>query len=195
MSTEKIFSILVLTCSLGAAAACGGGAAVAPATPTTVDNADVASSKKTSEPTPAPVAETPAEAPKNAEPPKETASTPEPCDAKMWWSCATIALDSRKVEKRTTLLVGDSSFSETHSGTTDGRNPVVFTTESGDVVSVAMRRKPGSKSEIVVKIGKSADKLGPETIIDRHDGEDFQYVSVIGTVQGGRAHIDVRYMR
>lgn len=193
MSTATIASVLVLSLAAMTCGACGG-AQVPPATPPTVDNADVAPPKKPAE-APAPVAEAPAEPAKNVEPPKEAASNPEPCDAKMWWSCATIALDSRKVEKRTTLLVGDGSYTETHSGTTDGRNPVVFTTESGDVVSVAMRRKPGAKSEIVVKTGKSADKLGPETIIDRHDGDDFQYVSVIGTVQNGKAHIDVRYMR
>lgn len=197
MSNGKIFSLLLLT--LGAAA-CGGGAAqiAPPSSATTVDNADVAGNK----PAPAPAAAAPAPPepaseppPAKTEPTKETASNPDPCDAKAWWTCVSIALDSRKVDKRTTLLVGDGAFSETHSGTTDGRNPVVFTTESGDVVSVALRRKPGSKSEIVVKTGKSADKLGAETIIDRHDGDDFQYVSVIGTVQGGKVFVDVRYMR
>ncbi|MBS2017743.1 MAG: hypothetical protein JST00_33000 [Deltaproteobacteria bacterium] len=199
MSNGKIFFLLLLT--LGAAA-CGGGAAqiAPPSSATTVDNADVASAKAAPAPPAAPTAAATPEpasepAPAKAEPAKETASNPDPCDAKAWWSCVTVALDSRKVEKRTTLLVGDATFSETHSGTTDGRNPVVFTTESGDVVSVALRRKPGSKSEIVVKTGKSTDKLAGETIIDRHDGDDFQYVSVIGTVQGGKVFVDVRYMR
>lgn len=197
MSTGKNLSILVLT--LGAAA-CGGGAAqLPPSTPatTTVDKADVPSPKKVepqADVAPAKAETTEAAAPKS-EPAPETAAAPEPCDAKTWWACASVQLDNRKVEKRTTLLVGDSAFAETHSGTTDGRNPVVFTTEGGDVVSVALRRQPGNRSEIVVKVGKSADKLGPETIIDRHQGDDFQYVSVIGTVQNGKAFVDVRYMR
>lgn len=197
MSTGKNLSILVLT--LGAAA-CGGGAAqLSPSTPatTTVEKADVVAPKKTEQTTdvaPAKAETTEAAAPKT-EPAPEAASTPEPCDAKTWWACATVSLDNRKVEKRTTLLVGDSTYAETHSGTTDGRNPVVFTTEGGDVVSVALRRQPGNRSEIVIRTGKSADKLGGETIIDRHQGDDFQYVSVIGTVQNGKAFVDVRYMR
>lgn len=98
------------------------------------------------------------------------------------------------MDKRGTLLIGDPDFSETHSGTTDGRNPVTFTTESGDVVSVALRRRPGNESEIVLRAGKAADKLGPEVVIDRHDGDDFQYVSVVATEKAGEAHVDVRYM-
>ncbi len=193
MSTGKTLSILVLT--LGAAA-CGGGAAqLAPSIPstTTVAKAEVAPTKAE------PATETPSAEPTAApasEPAKETTSAPEPCEAKLWWACASVSLDgARKIEKRTTLLIGDSAFAGTHSGTTDGRNPVVFTTEGGDVVSVALRRRPGAKSEIVVKTGKSADKLGPEVVIDRHEKDDYQYVSVIGTVQGGKAFIDVRYMR
>jgi hypothetical protein len=196
--TARILGLFTVTLGV---AACGSGASQMPAeTPTTTS----ASVPKTTEPvaTPAPATADATEATTPAAPveheltmPAETTKTPDPCDAKLWWSCVDVSLEgARKVDKRGTLLIGDPAFPETHSGTTDGRNPVMFKTEGGDVVSIALRRRPGKKADIVLRTGKSEDKLGAEVVIDRHDGDEYQYVAIVATVMGGKAHVDVRYM-
>jgi hypothetical protein len=188
-----VFLSALATLATVGAAACGGATPV-PSSPTTTTNATI---EKT--------------APREAEPAKAEPAQPaaeldvasltstskaEPCEARLWWTCVTVPLEgARKVEKRETLLIGDPAFAETRSGTTDGRNPITFTTASGDVVSIALRRKGGHKNEIVLRTGKSADRLGAEVIVDRHDGDDFQYVSIVATEQNGKAYVDVRYMR
>ena len=171
-------------------AACGGStvqvATTTPSNNTTTTNAEIAKAEpKTAEPAPEPAKPEP-----QAElviP--ETKTTAEPCEARLWWTCVTVALDSKKIDKRETLLLGDPNIEETKSGTTDGRKTVDFPSSNGETLSVVLRRKPGQKTEIVLKSGKG------ETVIDRHDGDDYQYVSVIAAEKGGKAYVDVRYMR
>lgn len=121
-----------------------------------------------------------------ATPPKEDA--PEPCDAE--WVCVKVLVDSRKTEKRTTKLIGDPKIEQTYSKTTDGRGPVAFDFFSKGAVELALRRKPGNKSEVVVKTPK-----GQEIVVDRHDGDDFTYVGAIAAEQDGAFLVDIRYMK
>lgn len=193
--TQRLFILLTL-----GAAACGGASAQVPASSPTTTNASIerpVAQKPEAAPEATPAAATAEPTLDTSEAPKpEAAKALEPCESRFWWSCVSVPLaGARKVEKRTSLLIGDPAFEETRSGTTDGHKAVMFTTESGDVVSVMLKRRPGGKSEIVLRSGKSEDKLGAETVIDRHDGDDFQYVSVVATAKGGTAYVDVRYMR
>jgi hypothetical protein len=167
--------------------ACGG-ASSEPTTPASPPNtgptlpAPAPEAKKT--PAAAP-SETAAQSP--AAPPPEAAA--EKCEGE--WICVKVSFDTKKVEKRETKLIGDPKIEQTWSKNTDGR-PATFDRFSKGAVDLTLRRKPGNKNEIVVKIGK-----GPEIVIDRRDGsvDDFTHVGAIAAEQGGDLLVDLRYMK
>lgn len=172
---------------LGAtAAACGGGATpepVAPVTPVTT-SAQAPVSEPEPKAAPAAVETAPAPAPATAAEP-----VAEKCDG--GWVCVKVSLDTRKVEKRDTKLLGDPKIESTWSKNTDGR-PATFEAFSKGSVDVTLRRKPGNKNEVVVKSAK-----GGEIVIDRKDGtpDDFTHVGVIAAEKDGALLVDLRYLR
>lgn len=171
--------------------ACGGGQSTAPATsPTNTSAAEPVAPKKPAEPpTTAPVDPTPASttAPAASAPPAE--ATPEKCDQE--WTCIKVSFDKRKVEKRDTKLIGDPKIDTTWSKNSDGR-PASFDNFSKGAVELTLRRKPGNKNEVVVKLGK-----GQEIVIDKKDGtiDDFTHVGAIAAEQDGWLLVDLRYMK
>ena len=179
-------SALLLGLSL---AACGGAATTAPVvSPTTTTSAATAPveaqpAASDAQAQPAPVAE-PAPAPA----PVEAAA--EKCDE--GWICVKVNLATGKVEKRETKLFGDPKIESTWSKQSDGRT-VTFDDFSKGPVELTLRRKPGNKNEVVVKLSKG----GPTVVIDKHDGttDDFTHVGAIATEQNGSLLVDLRYMR
>lgn len=168
-----------------ASAACGGGSTpepVAPVTPaTTSAQTPVADPEPKAATTPAPAE--PAPTPPPAEP------TAEKCEG--GWVCVKVSLETRKVEKRETKLLGDPKIESTWSKNSDGR-PATFDAFSKGTVEVILRRKPGNKTEVVVKSAK-----GGEIVIDRKDGtpDDFTHVGVIAAEKDGALLVDLRYLR
>jgi hypothetical protein len=169
-------------------AACGG------ATPST----NTAEPTNAAAPAPAP--------PKAAEPESKPAAAatneaavapvppaPEPvaekCEA--GWVCVKVSFDTKKVEPRATKLLGDPKIEQTWSKNIDGR-PATFDAFSKGAVELTLRRRPGNKNEVVVKLAK-----GGEIVIDRHDGsiDDFTHVGAIAAEQGGALLVDLRYMK
>lgn len=177
----KLFSIALAF----AVAGCGGATNPVPTTsPTT-----------TSAPTPAhvepePVATAAEVAPPPAPTPPPAEAKAETCDA--GWVCVKVNLATGKVEKRETKLMGDPKIESTWSKQSDGRT-VSFDDFSKGPVELTLRRKPGNKNDVVVKLAKG----GQTVVIDKRDGtiEDFTHVGVIATEQDGALLIDMRYMR
>ncbi|MBX3185921.1 MAG: hypothetical protein KF819_02855 [Labilithrix sp.] len=166
-------------------AACGANAPVAeaPASPTTTAAA-----------APPPVAESepkaaPPEEPPPAPAPPPADPEPEKCDA--GWVCLKVSLDSRKVEKRETKLLGDPKIETTWSKNSDGR-PATFDAFSKGAVEVTLRRKPANKNEVVLKPPK-----GGEIVVDRRDGtvDDFTHIGVIAAEKDGAFLLDIKYSR
>jgi hypothetical protein len=169
--------------------ACGGGQSTAPATsPTNTTAAEPVAPKKPVEPTP-PVDPTPATpTPTASTPPAE--ATPEKCDQE--WTCIKVSFDKKKVEKRDTKLIGDPKIDTTWSKNSDGR-AVSFDSFSKGAVELTLKRKPGNKNEVVVKLGPK----GQEIVVDKKDGsiDDFTHVGAIAAEQDGWLLIDLRYMK
>jgi len=189
---------LTLASVLALLAGCGG--AVAPAAvptdsaTTTSAHAPAAESKKpsaepavTAEPKPAaePAAPAAAGAPAPAAP-AAAEDAPEKCDAP--WVCVKIDFAARKVEKRDTKLTSEQY---TWSKQSDGRT-ATFDQFSQGAVDLTLRRRPGNKNEVVVKM-----KSGGELVIDRKDGtpDDFTHIGAIAHEKDGALLIDMRYMR
>jgi hypothetical protein len=168
---------------------CGGGQSTAPATSPTTTAAEPV--KKPAEPTP-PVDPTPAASstptPTSSTPPAE--ATPEKCDQE--WTCVKVSFDKKKVEKRETKLIGDPKIDTTWSKNSDGR-AVSFDNFSKGAVELTLKRKPGNKNEVVVKLGPK----GQEIVVDKKDGtiDDFTHVGAIAAEQDGWLLIDLRYMK
>lgn len=178
-----VFSALALV--LGATAtACGGGATPEPVAPVTPAITSAQAPVTEAEPKAAPAAVETAPAPATAAEP-----VAEKCDG--GWVCVRVSLDTRKVEKRDTKLLGDPKIESTWSKNTDGR-PATFEAFSKGSVDVVLRRKPGNKNEVVVKSAK-----GGEIVIDRKDGtpDDFTHVGVIAAEKDGALLVDLRYLR
>jgi hypothetical protein len=172
-----------------ALAACGGAPLPSPATASTTTAAATTPEAEPSTPLapPSPHAATTPE-PAAPSPPPEVEAQPEKCDG--GWVCVKVSFESRKVEKRETKLIGDPKIESTWSKTSDGRT-VSFDAFSKGPVELTLRRKPGNKNEVVVKL------KGGEIVIDRRDGtsDDFTHVGVIATEKGGAMLLDLRYMR
>lgn len=171
-----------------ALAACGGATNTA-STPETAPTT-AAPPVKTAEPETkaAPAPESTNEAVATPAPPAAEAA-PEKCDG--GWVCVKVSLDKKKVEPRETKLIGDPKIEETWSKSSDGRT-VTFDAFSKGPVELTLRRKPGNKNEVVVKLGK-----GGEVVIDRRDGtvDDFTHVGAIAAEQDGSLLVDLRYMK
>ena len=103
-----------------------------------------------------------------------------------------VNLATGKVEPRATKLMGDPKVESTWSKQTDGRT-ATFDQFSKGAVELTLRRKPGNKNEVVVKLAKG----GTTVVIDKHDGsvDDFTHVGAIATEQDGALLVDLRYMR
>jgi hypothetical protein len=172
-----------------ALAACGGGAthqATPPATPAT-ETSPSPTKKAASEET----------APSTASPPstsKAAAATPEvepeaeKCEG--GWVCFKVSFDTKTVEKRPTKLIGDPKIPETWSKTSDGRT-VSFDDFSKGPVELWLKRKPGDKNEVLVKVGKT------ELVVDKKDGtpDDFTHVGAVAAEQDGAFLVDLKYMK
>ncbi len=124
---------------------------------------------------------------------KESTQAAEKCEPS-WGSCVTVT--DKKVEARPTQLIGDPSVSDTKSGTTDGSKPLDLTLATGETMQINLKRKANDKNEVTMKLGKGG-KLGPEIVVDKRDGSinEFTHIGIIATVAGGKAMIDIRYMR
>ena len=135
---------------------------------------------------PVPAAEPTNDAVAAPAPPAEP--TPEPCDG--GWVCVKVSFDTKKVEPRETKLLGDPKIEQTWSKSSDGRT-ASFDAFSKGPVELTLRRKPGNKNEVVVKLGKG------EVVIDRRDGtiDDFTHVGAIAAEQDGALLVDLRYMK
>lgn len=182
-TSSIVFSAFALV--LGAtAAACGGAATPEPVAPVTPATTSAQAPVTEPEPAPAAVETAPAATPAPAADP-----VAEKCDG--GWVCVKVSLDTRKVEKRDTKLLGDPKIESTWSKNTDGR-PATFEAFSKGSVDVTLRRKPGNKNEVVVKSAK-----GGEIVIDRKDGtpDDFTHVGVIAAEKDGALLVDLRYLR
>lgn len=142
--------------------------------------------------TPEPVVEAPVEKPIPFEV-KESTQTAEKCESS-WGTCVTVT--DKKVEARATQLIGDPAVSDTKSGTTDGSKPLELNLATGETMQINLKRKTNDKNEVTMKLGKGG-KLGPEIVIDKRDGSinEFTHIGIIATVAGGKAMIDIRYMR
>ena len=103
-----------------------------------------------------------------------------------------VTLATGKVEKRATKLMGDPKIAATWSKQSDGRT-ATFDEYSKGPVELTLRRKPGNKNEVVVKLAKG----GNPVVIDKRDGsvDDFTHVGAIAAEQDGALLIDLRYMR
>jgi hypothetical protein len=186
MRYAALMKLSTITLAL-ALAACGGAPLPSPATTTaatTPPEAEPSSPLAPPSPHAAPAPE-PAAAPT---PPAEVEAQPEKCDG--GWVCVKVSFESRKVEKRETKLIGDPKIESTWSKTSDGRT-VSFDAFSKGPVELTLRRKPGNKNEVVVKL------KGGEVVIDRRDGtsDDFTHVGAIATEKDGAMLLDLRYLR
>lgn len=146
-------------------------------------------------PTPQPkaVEPPPVETPKEPEPepapaPEPAEAKPEPCEEP--WICLSVSLDTKKVEKRATKLLGDPKIDETWSRNVDSTKTGAFEI-AGRTVEVALKNLPGDKSQVVLRTGKGA----PEIVLDTHQGMDYVYVGVIAAAKDNALLVDFLYAK
>lgn len=144
----------------------------------------------------------PAEAPKPVEetkPTAEVAQAPaappveekaEPCPQD--WICVNVALDTGKITKRDTKLIGDPKVDTTWSKSVDTRAAASFD-QASKPVELALKlpqSKPGEHlANVVLKM------KGREILLDKHTGEEVTYVGVIAAEKDGQFMVDLRYMK
>jgi hypothetical protein len=135
-----------------------------------------------------------------AKPAAEPAPTPapapvaeekaEPCPQD--WICVNVALDSGKITKRDTKLIGDPKVETTWSKSVDTRAAASFD-QASKPVEVALKlpqSKPGEHlANVVLKF------KGREILLDKHTGEEVTYVGVIAAEKDGQFMVDLRYMK
>ena len=192
-STSSILDANAIALALALALAACGGATNTASSPETTPTPTAAATppEKTAEPAakaePAP--EPTNEAAATPAPPAAEEATPEKCDG--GWVCVKVSLDKKKVEPRETKLLGDPKIDQTWSKSSDGRT-VTFDAFSKGPVELTLRRKPGNKNEVVVKLAKVG-----EIVIDRRDGtiDDFTHVGAIAAEKDGELLVDLRYMK
>jgi len=188
MNAVRLLAVATLSLVLSVAgAACGGGSTPEPVAPAAPATTSAQVSGGAPEPTPATTAPPADPPPAPAPPPAEPSA--EKCEG--GWVCVKVTLETRKVEKRDTKLLGDPKIESTWSKNSDGR-PATFEAFSKGAVEVTLRRKPGNKNEVVVKSAK-----GGEIVIDRKDGtpDDFTHIGVIAAEKDGALLVDLRYLR
>lgn len=142
-------------------------------------------------PVAAPVEEAkPAEVATPAVAPAHLEEKAEPCPQD--WHCLSVAMDTGKVTKRDTKLIGDPKIDSTWSKSVDTRAAATFA-EASKPVEVALRlpqSKPGEHlANVVLKL------KGREIVLDKHTGEEITYVGVIAAEKDGQFLVDLRYMK
>lgn len=169
--------------SLGIVTACGQSEpAKDPSSSTMITAAEpkpaVEEAKPAAEATPAPAAP--------AVPVEEKA---EPCPQD--WVCVNVALDSGKITKRDTKLIGDPKVETTWSKSVDTRAAASFASSKPVDVSLQMpQTKAGERLyNVMMKIS------GRQILLDKHTGEEVTYVGVIAAEKDGQFMIDLRYMK
>lgn len=185
----SLFALVSLTSF--AVAACGEPSpAKDPSSSTVITAAEPKKAVQAEAPQPADEAKPTAEvAPAPAAPPVEEKAEPCPQD----WICVNVAMDSGKITKRDTKLIGDPKIDATWSKSVDTRAAASFD-QASKPVEIALRlpqSKPGDHlANVVMKI-----KGGREILLDKHTGEEVTYVGLIVAERDGQLMVDLRYMK
>lgn len=182
-------SITIPICAL--VAACGG--APPPAqTPATTVTTQAESTKI--EPTDAVVAE---QAPKAETTPVTTPAAAieaaEPCPNDS--ICLRVPFDGKgKIEKRTTRLLGDPKIEQTWSQNIDSKRSAKFDAASTPV-EIILRHPPSKPGQHLAQLTLKMN--GREVMLDRHENEEFSFVSIIAAEKEGDSAllVDIRYMK
>ena len=115
----------------------------------------------------------------------------EPCPQE--WICVNVALDTGKITKRDTKLIGDPKVESTWSKSVDTRAPASFE-QASKGVEISMKMPQTKAGEHLYQVYFKV-KGGREVLLDKHTGEDVTYVGVIAAEKDGQFAVDLRYMK